>query len=196
MVDQPVAKTSLGADTIAYPLPVWVVGTYDAEGRANALTAAWVGVCCSDPPCVAVSVRKSRYSFAALLARRAFTVNVPSERYVREVDYLGLASGRNVDKLAAMHLTPVRSELVDAPYIAEFPLVIECRLLQSIDLGVHTQFVGQIVDVKADPAVLDEQGLPDMERIRPIVFATKTYKYHGIGPAIASAFSAGKGAAK
>jgi flavin reductase (DIM6/NTAB) family NADH-FMN oxidoreductase RutF len=196
MVDQPVAKTSLGADTIAYPLPVWVVGTYDAEGRANALTAAWVGVCCSDPPCVAVSVRKSRYSFAALLARRAFTVNVPSERYVREVDYLGLASGRNADKLAAMHLTPVRSELVDAPYIAEFPLVIECRLLQAIDLGVHTQFVGQIVDVKADPAVLDEQGLPDMERIRPIVFATKTYKYHGIGPAIASAFSVGKGAAK
>jgi len=191
-MDQPIAKKSLGADTIAYPLPVWVVGTYDDQGRANAMTAAWVGVCCSDPPCVAVSVRKSRYSFGALLARRAFTVNVPSERYVREVDYLGLASGRDADKLAAMHLTAVRSDLVDAPYIAEFPLVIECRLVQTIALGVHTQFVGQIVDVKADPAVLDEQGLPDIERIRPIVFASKTYKYHGVGPAIAPAFSIGK----
>jgi flavin reductase (DIM6/NTAB) family NADH-FMN oxidoreductase RutF len=189
-------KKSLGADTIAYPLPVWVIGSYDRQGRANAMTAAWVGVCCSDPPCVAVSIRKSRYSFASVLERRAFTVNVPSQRYVREVDYMGLATGRDADKLAAAGLTVVRSQLVDAPYIAEFPLVIECRLLQSIDLGVHTQFVGQIVDVKADPAVLDEQGLPDMERIRPIVFATKTYKYHGIGPAIASAFSAGKGAAK
>lgn len=191
-MDQPTAKKSLGADTIAYPLPVWVIGTYDSQGRANALTAAWVGVCCSDPPCVAVSVRRSRYSFDALRARRAFTVNVPSEQHAREVDYLGLASGRDGDKLAAMGLTPVRSDLVDAPYIAEFPLVIECRLLQTIELGVHTQFVGQIVDVKADPAVLDEQGLPDIERIRPIVFATKTYKYHGIGPALASAFSIGK----
>jgi flavin reductase (DIM6/NTAB) family NADH-FMN oxidoreductase RutF len=189
---QPGVKQSLGADTIAYPLPVWVVGSYDQQGRANALTAAWVGVCCSDPPCVAVSVRKSRYSFAALMARRAFTVNVPSERYVREVDYLGMASGRDGDKLAAAHLTPVRSTLVDAPYLAEFPLVIECRLLQAIELGVHTQFVGEILDVKADPAVLDEQGVPDIELIRPIVFATKTYKYHGIGPAIASAFSVGK----
>jgi flavin reductase (DIM6/NTAB) family NADH-FMN oxidoreductase RutF len=141
---------------------------------------------------VAVSVRKSRYSFSAILARRAFTVNVPSERYVREVDYLGLTSGRDIDKLAAMHLTPVRSTLVDAPYIAEFPVVIECRLVQSIELGVHTQFIGEIVDVKADPAVLDEQGRPDIELIRPIVFATKTYEYHGVGPAIASAFSVGK----
>lgn len=195
-MDQPIAKKSLGADTIAYPLPVWVVATYDQHGRANAMTAAWVGVCCSDPPCLAVSVRKSRYSFAALLARRAFTVNVPSERYVREVDYLGLASGRDLDKLAAMHLTAVRSELVDAPYIAEFPLVVECRLVQTIDLGVHMQFVGEILDVKADPAVLDAEGLPDIERIRPIVFATKTYKYHAIGPAIAPAFSVGKEPAK
>jgi flavin reductase (DIM6/NTAB) family NADH-FMN oxidoreductase RutF len=184
---------SLGVDTIAYPLPVWVIGSYDDEGRPNAMTAAWVGICCSEPPYVAVSIRKSRYSFASVLKRRAFTVNVPSERHVREVDYLGLASGREVDKLAAAGLTAVRSQLVDAPYIAEFPLVIECRLAQTIELGVHTQFVGHIMDVKADPSVLTEQGLPDIEKIRPIVFAPKTYTYHTVTPSIGQAFSIGKG---
>lgn len=192
-MSQASAKKSLGIDTIAYPLPVWVIGTYDDQGKPNAMTAAWVGVCCSDPPLMAVSIRKSRYSFAALLRRRAFTINVPSERYVRELDYLGMASGRDGDKLAAAGLTAVRSALVDAPSIAEFPLVIECRLVQTIELGVHTQFVGEILDVKADPAVLTEQGLPDVEKIRPIVFAPKTYTYHTITPSIGQAFSIGKG---
>lgn len=186
-------KKSLGPDTIAYPLPVWVIGSYDERGRPNAMTAAWVGICCSEPPYVAVSIRKSRYSFESILNRRAFTVNIPSERHVREVDYLGLASGRDLDKLAAAGLTPVASQLVDAPYIAEFPLVIECRLAQTIDLGVHTQFVGHIIDVKADPSVLTEQGLPDIEKIRPIVFAAKTYTYHTVTPSIGQAFSIGKG---
>lgn len=192
-MSQASAKKSLGIDTIAYPLPVWVIGTYDDQGKPNAMTAAWVGVCCSDPPLMAVSIRKSRYSFAALLRRRAFTINVPSDRYVRELDYLGMASGRDGDKLAAAGLTAVRSALVDAPSIAEFPLVIECRLVQTIELGVHTQFVGEILDVKADPAVLTEQGLPDVEKIRPIVFAPKTYTYHTITPSIGQAFSIGKG---
>ena len=94
-------KKSLGAKTLIYPTPVWVVGTYDNEGKPNVMTAAWGGVCCSQPPCVGVSLRKATYSFGSIMERKAFTVNVPSDAHVREADYFGIASGRDSDKFSS-----------------------------------------------------------------------------------------------
>ena len=156
------------------------------------MTAAWGGICCSDPPCVAVSLRKATYSYASLLERRALTVSVPSQRHVKEADYFGLVSGRDVDKFAAAGLTPVRSQLVDAPYVAEFPLVLECRVLHVIELGLHTQFVGEILDVKADEEVLDASGVPDMLKVLPIVFSPGNRVYYGVGALLGHAFAVGK----
>ena len=85
-------KQSLGAKTILYPTPVVVVGTYDKHEKPNMMTAAWVGICCSKPPCIAVSLRKARYTYSNIVERRAFTVNVPSEKYIKETDYVGIAS--------------------------------------------------------------------------------------------------------
>ena len=113
-------KKSLGAKTLVYPTPVFVVGTYDKEGKPNVMTASWGGICCSQPPCVAVSLRKATYTHGNILARKAFTISIPSEDHVQQADYFGLVSGRSGDKLAATKLTPVRSELVDAPYVKEF----------------------------------------------------------------------------
>jgi hypothetical protein len=90
---------------------------------------------------------------------------------VAAVDFLGLASGRDMDKFTAAGLTPVRAEFVDAPYVAEFPMVIECRLAQTVELGLHTQFIGEIVDVKVDAALLDEAGHPSLPGVDPLVFA-------------------------
>ena len=143
-------KKSLGPRTLAFPTPVWVVGVYDKNGKPNAMTAAWAGVCCSKPPCVAVSLRKATYSYGCIVFRRAFTINVPSEAHVREADYLGMTSGREVNKFAQARLTPVNSTLVDAPYVREFPLILECKLLHALEIGLHTLFVGEILDVKAD----------------------------------------------
>ncbi len=72
-------KQSVGAKTLATPTPVWLVGTYDAEGKPNIMTVAWGGICCSTPPCVTVSLRRATYSYAAIEARKAFTVSIPSE---------------------------------------------------------------------------------------------------------------------
>jgi flavin reductase (DIM6/NTAB) family NADH-FMN oxidoreductase RutF len=185
-------KKSLGAQTLIYPTPTWVVGTYDAEGRANAMTAAWGGICCSDPPCVAVSLRKATYSYGNLVARKAFTLSVPSESQVRQADCFGLASGRNTDKFAAAGLTPVRSEVVDAPYVGEFPLVLECRVLHVFELGLHTQFVGQIIDVKADESTLGPNGLPEIGRVKPIIFSPGNRVYYGVGAPLGHAFKVGK----
>ena len=73
-------KKSLGADTLIYPTPTWVVGTYDKEGKPNLMTIAWGGICCSQPPCLAVSLRKATYSYSNIIERKAFTVSVPVGR--------------------------------------------------------------------------------------------------------------------
>jgi len=156
------------------------------------MSAAWGGICCSQPPCVAVSLRKATYTYGNIVARKAFTINVPSEDNVREADYFGMVSGKNADKLRVAELTPIRSSVVDAPYIEEFPLVVECRLLHTIEIGLHTQFVGEILDVKADDCTFDEKGNVDIEKVRPILFGPEINTYHGVGKFLGHAFSLGK----
>ena len=185
-------KKSLGAKTLVYPVPVWVIGTYDKEGKPNVSTIAWGGICCSKPPCVAISLRKATYSYGNIVERKAFTVNVPSEKYVREADYFGTVSGRNVDKFSQAGLSSIKSDLVDAPYVKEFPLVLECKLIHTIEIGLHTQFIGEIMDVKADEFVLKENELTDIEKLKPVIFAPDSSSYYGIGKCLGEAFSIGK----
>ena len=97
-----------------------------------------------------------------------------------------------MEKFSAAKLTPVKSDLVDAPYVNEFPLVLECKLLHTIEIGLHTQFIGEILDVKADESCLGADGLPDIEKVRPIVFSPEGRKYHGLGRFIGKAFSLGR----
>ena len=185
-------KKSIGAKTILYPTPTLVVGTYDQAGKANVMTAAWGGICCSRPPCVAISLRKATYTYSNIVTCRAFTISIPSETFAQEMDHFGIASGRSEDKFKATGLTPVSSELVDAPYVHEFPLVIECRLLHTLEIGLHTLFVGEILDVKADESVLDEDGAPDITKIKPILFAPQERAYYGIGEYLGEAFAIGR----
>lgn len=184
-------KRSFGTKTLAMPTPVWLIGSYDAEGKPNVMNAAWGGVCNSRPASVSVSLRPATHSHAAILQRKAFTVSIPSETQIAEADYVGLVSGRDADKFAVTGWTPVRSDLVDAPYIAEAPLVLECRLVQASDLGLHTQFVGEIVDVKAEESILDEGGVIDIARLRPLIYDTARRRYFGIGSAKGDAFKIG-----
>jgi flavin reductase (DIM6/NTAB) family NADH-FMN oxidoreductase RutF len=186
-------KRSLGPRTVLYPTPVMVVGTYDEAGNPNIMTVAWGGIVCSVPPCISVSVRqKARHTFAGLVQRKAFTVSIPSVDYVAEADFVGSVSGAKVDKFAATGLTPAPSDVVDAPYVAEFPLVLECRVLQAIDLGSHHMFIGEIMDVKADADVLDERGKVDGSSLRPISYGCEESVYYDLGAVVGKAFDVGR----
>jgi flavin reductase (DIM6/NTAB) family NADH-FMN oxidoreductase RutF len=185
-------KKSLGAKTLLYPTPVLVVGSYDKEGRANVMTASWGGICCSSPPCIAVSLRKVTFSYGNVMERQAFTISVPSEEYLSKADYFGIVSGKNVDKFALSGLTPVKGDFVDAPYVGEFPLVIECKVLKTVEIGIHTQFIGEIMDVKADESVIDGNGVPDIEKLKPAIFTPESRGYYGVGRYLGKAFSIGK----
>ncbi|TRZ87186.1 MAG: flavin reductase family protein [Methanosarcinales archaeon] len=142
-----------------------LIGTYDSDGKPNVADIALGGICSSKPPCVALSLRKATYSHGNIVERKAFTVNVPSEKFVKEIDYFGTVSSRDADKFKETGLTSVKSELVDAPYVKEFPLVLECKLLHTIEIGLHTEFIGEIIDVKADEGVLGKDGLTDVGKL-------------------------------
>ena len=185
-------KKSLGAKTLLYPTPVCVIGTYDRFENPNAMTAAWIGICCSSPPCLAVSLRKVTQTYRNIINRKAFTVSIPSQDYAKEADYFGLVSGSAADKFPSSGLTPVKSTVVDAPLVKEFPLALECRLYRIVEIGLHTQFIGEIMDVKADESCLGPDGLPDIEKIRPILFSPEGRKYHALGEYIGEAFSIGR----
>ncbi len=185
-------KQSLGAKTLAVPTPVWCVGAYDEAGKPNVMTIAWGGICCSKPPMLTVSLRQATYTYGCIMARGAYTVSVPSSRYAAEADFFGIASGRDVDKFAATGLTPQRAEFVDAPYVAEFPMVIECKVFKTVELGLHTQFVGEIMDVKVDAPALDGAGKPSLAGIDPLVFAPEVRDYFRIGAPVGNAFSCGR----
>jgi flavin reductase (DIM6/NTAB) family NADH-FMN oxidoreductase RutF len=174
-------KKSFGTGTVVPPVPVWVIGSYDAEGKPNMMTASWVGICCSDPASVTVSLRESRYSYINILARRAFTVNIPSKEYVAETAFFGTVSGRDVDKLAVTGLTAVKGEHVNAPYIAEFPLIVECRVLNMVPTGSHTMFIGEIVDIKVDESVLDANVIPDPMKFGAFLFCPGSNSFYGTG---------------
>ena len=183
---------SLGANTFAPVTPVWVVGTYDSKGKPNAMTAAWGGICCSKPPCVYVSLRKATYTYHNIMERKAFTISFPSEKYVKEADYFGIASGKDTEKFSTTKLTPEKSDLVDAPYVKEFPMILECKVVKVVEIGLHTEFIGEILDVKADKSVLNEDNLPDIEKVKPLVWSLTNMSYRKVGEHLGESFSIGK----
>ncbi len=185
-------KKSFGAKALIFPTPVWCVGSYDKNGIPNVMTIAWGGICCSSPPCVTISLRKATYTYGNIMERRAYTLSVPSEKYVKEADYFGMASGRNANKFEQTGLTPKKSELVDAPYVEEFPMILECRVIHHHEIGLHTHFIGEILDVKLEENLLTNGHEPDIENIRPILYSPVVGSYHGIGEWIGKTFDIGK----
>jgi len=184
-------RKSLGAKTLVFPTPVLVVGTYDKKGSPDVMTAAWGGVCCSGPPCVAVSIRKARLTYDNIMEKREFTISIPSEAHVAEADYIGMVSGRDEDKFANSGLTPVRAEKVDAPYVKEFPMHLECKMVHSFDLGQHTQFIGEVLDAKAEESVLSN-GAIAVDKMLPFWYSPSDASYYASGRKLGQGFSLGK----
>jgi flavin reductase (DIM6/NTAB) family NADH-FMN oxidoreductase RutF len=186
-------KISLKPNTILQPHPVLIIGTYGADGKPNIMSAAWGGICCSAPPCVAVSLREATLTYHNILLSGAFTVGIPSRRHVEAADYAGIVSGRDHDKFAETGLTPIKSEKVNAPLAAELPFSLECRLFQHHKPGLHTIFIGEIVGIQADEDVLGPNGLPDIEKTQAILWGGfGSNHYFAVGEKLGAAFSSGK----
>jgi flavin reductase (DIM6/NTAB) family NADH-FMN oxidoreductase RutF len=186
-------RVALKPSAVLHPHPVLLVGTYGPDGRPNLMNAAWGGICCGEPPCVAVSLREATLTYHNILHSRAFTVGIPSRRFFEAADYAGMVSGRDRDKFRDTGLTPEKSGTVNAPLAAELPFSLECRLFQHHKLGLHTIFIGEILGIQADEAVLGPSGMPDIEKTQAILWGGfGSNSYFAVGEKLGRAFSAGK----
>ncbi len=185
-------KKSIGSKALIYPSPVWCVGTYDKDGKPNVMTASWCGICCSKPPAVTISLRKATYTYKNIMESKAYTISVPSKNQAQEADFFGLTSGKRTDKFTKTGLTPIKADKVHAPYVDEFPMVIECKVIHTFEIGLHTQFIGEVMDVKIDQDILGNDGFPDMIKLSPILYAAETKNYYGVDGYIGCAYSLGK----
>ena len=71
-------------------------------------------------------------------------------------------------------------------------MILECKVIKVVEVGLHTEFIGEIVDVKAKESVLDENNLPDVEKVKPIVWSVADMSYRKVGMPVADSFSVGK----
>ncbi len=152
------AKQSWKPGNLLYPLPVVMASCQRPGEKPNIITLAWAGTVCSNPPMVSVSLQKTRHSYGIIRETGEFVINLVTKDLTFAADYCGVRSGRDVDKFAEMHLTPLPSRIVAAPGIAESPVNLECRVKQVIALGSHDMFVAKIVGVTVDDAYMDEAG--------------------------------------
>jgi len=161
--------------TALFPCPVVMVTCVDSNGKPNIITLAWVGVVCSDPPMLGLGIRPHRYSYGLIEASREFVVNIPTVEILKEVDFCGVVSGRDVDKFSETGLTAEPAEKVKPPLIRECPVNIECIVKEKIPLGAHHLFLGEVVSVHVDQDVLDEKGRIDFSKVSPFVYNQGEY---------------------
>lgn len=179
-------KESLDATNYLYPMPVVLVGAM-LDGKANYLTVAHVGII--DFETISISLGKGHHTCKGIHQSKAFSVNFPSHDLVKQTDYCGIVSGKNHDK--ATLFTNLAGEHTGAPLIQECPLNLECRLEQVLDRQKHEVFFGTVVGAYCDQECLDDQ-VPDLTKLKPLLFAMNDKGYWSLGSRLADAWSVGK----
>ena len=161
--------------TALFPCQVVLVTCVDSKGQPNIITLAWAGTVCSEPPTIALGIRPTRHSYKLIGNTKEFVVNIPISKILKETDYCGVTSGRDIDKFSETNLTPEPAEKVRPPLIRECPVNLECILKDRIPLGAHDMFLGEIVQVHIDQKILDEKGNIDFAKAEPFVFNVGEY---------------------
>lgn len=165
------------------PVPVVLVGCGNGTDKPyNLITVAWAGTVCSDPPMVGIAIRPERHSYNIIKDCKEFTVNLPSRHLAKTVDYCGVVSGRNVDKIKQCNLHAFAGNSVVAPVIEECPLTLECKLKECIELGSHTLFLGVISSIQLDSMLIDAKGRLDIDKANLLAYAHG--HYYGLGECI------------
>lgn len=162
--------------TLIYPLPAVLVSCGATPEEYNLLTVAWTGTVCTNPPMCSISLRPERHSYEIIRRTGAFVINLTTQALARATDWCGVRSGRDCDKFREAGLTPLPSDRVEAPLVAESPVNIECRVRQRLPLGSHDLFLAEVVGVQVDPAYIDPAtGRFDLERAGLIAYSHGEY---------------------
>ena len=182
-------RRNLKPKAYIYPLPVLIVGSYDENGNANAMNAAWGTVC--DVAQVSICLDKRHKTVKNILKTKAFTVAIADSKNVIQADYVGIVSGNDEpNKIEKTGWSITKSEFVNAPIIENLPLVLECSLV-SFDEDTEI-CIGEVVNVSVDDSILDEKGKIDLAKFKPICYDCGGHGYYVLGEKVGQAFSDGK----
>ena len=181
-------RKNFGAKPMCYPMPVYIIGTYGADGTPNAMNAAWGGI--SEEAEISICISADHKTTENILSRNAFTVSMATANYIAACDYVGIVSGsKEPDKFAKAGFHATKTEFVDAPLIDELPMALECELI-SYDRE-SCRLVGRIVNVSADESVLGENGKVDVKKLQPITYDPMNHHYLVLGEKVGQAFHDG-----
>lgn len=159
------SKLNWRPGTMIYPLPAVIVTVGADPTEWNALTVAWTGTICTQPPMCYISVRPERHSFPILVKNMEFTINLTTAEMARATDWIGVRSGKDYNKWEETGLTPIKGIAVSSPTIEESPLSIECRVKSITNLGTHQMFIADVLNVRADSKWIDsETGKFELEK--------------------------------
>jgi len=182
-------KKKLGSKPMIYPMPVTLVGA-DVQGKPNFMTIAFIGIVNMNPAMVAMGANPAHYTCKGILENGTFSVNLPSKEMLQVTDYVGLSSGKKIDKTKLF--TIFRGITKTAPMIEECPLNLECKLLQKLSLGgTDDLYIGEVVETYCAQQFLTD-GKPDVEKMGTFVFSMNDNRYFSLGKMIGKAWSDGK----
>lgn len=182
-------KKNLGNTPVITPLPVLIVATYDEHGIPNAMNVAWGGQCGYHH--VALNLSLGHKTTENLKYTKAFTLSIATIDTLELSDYFGLVSGRKENKIEKSGVHIARSEFVKAPIIDEYPLVLECKVVEMQEKLGEMHIIGEVVNVQADDSILDAQGKVDFNKLQPISFDSVTRSYRILGDISGTAFKDG-----
>jgi len=183
-------KKNLGVKPYLFPMPIYMIGTYNEDDTVDVMMMAWGGICAEDM--VALNLEEKHKTVANLKTRKAFTLAVPGMDTLKESDFLGIATANKMaDKFERTGLHAVKSERVDAPVITEYPITLECEVVEMQSQPYGPRVLGRIVNVIADEKVLDNAGKIDVARLNTFVFDQVQYGYYGIGEKVGQGWHSG-----
>jgi flavin reductase (DIM6/NTAB) family NADH-FMN oxidoreductase RutF len=183
-------KKNLGAIPAVYPMPVLMVAAYDENEKVNVMNVAWGQICDNDK--IILFIGEGKKTWLNIKASKAFTVAIADETHMDVADFFGIASGNKMDdKFERTGYHAVKSDKVHAPIIEEFPVAMECELLDILDTEHVSGIVGKIVNVKAEEAVLSENGKVDPMKLHALMFDQFQNGYYTTGEKVGMAWNAG-----
>lgn len=181
-------RKNFGAKTYVFPMPVFVVGTYNADGSANAMTASWGGI--SGEREISVCVSSTHKTAENIIRCGAFTVSVADSANVAEADFVGLVSAnKDEDKMTKVGWKSISSEFVDAPLFDKLPFALEC-VVKSYDPETN-KLIGEIVNISAEESIIGADGTVDLDVFRPITYVSPHHTYRVMGEVVGKAYGEG-----
>lgn len=183
-------KKDFGVQPYLFPMPTYMITTYNEDDSVDAMMMAWGGICAENM--VALNLEAEHKTVANLKARGAFTLSVPGTDTLAESDFMGIASANKMaDKFARTGLHAEKSTRVDAPIITEYPLTLECKVAEIQEQPYGLRVLGEIVNVMAEDTVLDEKGKIDAGKLNAFLFDQMRNGYYAVGGVCGQAWHSG-----